>query len=178
MKYRLLFGFFILCSSLFAQVNFSLSNAVIIGQFDKPEDRFSIEINTTELLSSLGIKSMPSLNLLKTGADSRLIATDSIKAIIREKGFDTYLIVSVKGYDRRFKVSERQITLEEALGFGNLFNLYRDEISSITFEFSFFRNDKVVFRDMVKCENVSDRNSVIKKYRKKLSTRIQKKWRG
>lgn len=178
MKYTLLFGFLIMCYSSFAQVGFSLSNAVIIGQFDKPEDRFSIEINTTELLSSLGIKSMPSLNLLKTGADSRLIATDSIKAIIRDKGFDTYLIISVKGYDRRFKVSERQITLEEALGFGNLFNLYREEISSITFEFSFFRNDKIVFRDMIKCENVSDRNSVIKKYRKKLSARIQKKWRG
>jgi hypothetical protein len=151
---------------------------VIIGQFDKPEDRFSIEINTTEILSSLGIKSMPSLNLLKTGADSRLLATDSILGIVREKGFDTYLIVSVKGYDRRFKVSERQVSLEEALGFGNLFNLYRDEVSSVTFEFSFFRNGKIIFRDMIKCESVSDRNSVLKKYRKKLSRRIQKKWRG
>jgi hypothetical protein len=178
MKFTFFLSFFLFCSLFFAQNNFTLSNAVIVGQFDKPEDRFSIEINTTEILSSLGVKSMPSLNLLKTGSDSRLLATDSIKGIIRDKGFDTYLIVSVKGYDRRFKVSERQVTLEEALGFGNLFNLYRDEVSSVTFEFNFFRNGKLIFRDMIKCESVSDRNSVLKKYRKKLSKRIQKKWRG
>ena len=54
----------------FSQINFQLTNAVIIGQFDKPEDRFSIEINTTEILAAQGIKAMSSLNLLKTGADS------------------------------------------------------------------------------------------------------------
>ena len=33
-----------------------LSNALVIGQFDKAEDRFSIEVNVTEIFNSLGIK--------------------------------------------------------------------------------------------------------------------------
>ncbi len=161
----------------FSQINFQFTNAVVIGQFDKPEDRFSIEINTTEILSSQGIKAIPSLNLLKTGADSRLLATDSIKAVVRSKGFDTYLIVKVIGYDKRFKVSERKITFEEALGLGTLFNLYRDEAESISFEFSFFKNDQIVYREVIRCLSISDRNTVLKKYRKKLTKRVSKKWR-
>jgi hypothetical protein len=170
----ILFIFPILIS--LAQNDFRVTNAVIIGQFDKAEDRFSIEINTTEILAAQGIKATPSLNLLKTGADSRLLCTDSLKALVRSKGFDTYLIISVRGYDKRFKVSERKITFEEALGFGNLFHLYRSEASSVTFEFTFFKDNEVVYRDIMRCESISDRNSVLKKYRKKLTKRIPKKW--
>lgn len=160
----------------FSQINFQLTNAVIIGQFDKPDDRFSIEINTTEILAAQGIKAMPSLNLLKTGADSRLLATDSIKAVVRSKGFDTYLVVKVIGYDKRFKVSERKISFEEALGLGTLFNLYRDEAESISIELSFFKDDQIIYREVIRCMSISDRNSVLKKYRKKLTKRVLKKW--
>ena len=160
----------------FSQINFQLTNAVIIGQFDKPEDRFSIEINTTEILAAQGIKAMPSLNLLKTGADSRLLATDSIKAVVRSKGFDTYLLVKVIGYDKRFKVSERKISFEDALGLGTLFNLYRDEAESISFELSFFKDDQIIYREVIRCMSISDRNSVLKKYRKKLTKRVSNKW--
>jgi hypothetical protein len=119
---------------------------------------------------------MPSLNLLKSGADSRLLGTDSIKAVVRSKGFDTYLIVKVICYDKRFKVSERKISFEEALGLGTLFNLYRDEAESISFEFSFFKNDQIVYREVIRCMSISDRNTVLKKYRKKLTKRVSKKW--
>jgi hypothetical protein len=176
MKYYLVLFFVISHFIFFSQINFKLTNAVVIGQFDKPEDRFSIEINTTEILSTQGIKAMPSLNLLKSGADSRLIGTDSIKAVVRSKGFDTYLIVKVIGYDKRFKVSERKISFEEALGLGTLFNLYRDEAESISFEFSFFKNDQIVYREVIRCMSISDRNTVLKKYRKKLTKRVTKKW--
>lgn len=155
-----------------------LTNTVVIGQFDKAEDRFSVEINTTELLVANGVKAMPSLNLLKTGADTRLLSTDSLKALVKSKGYDTYLIVSVRGYDKRFQKSERQVTLEEALGFGNLFHLYRNEATSVTFEFTLFKENKIIFRDIMRCEGISDRNTVLKKYRKKLNKRIQKHWRG
>jgi hypothetical protein len=106
-----------------------------------------------------------------------LLATDSIKALVRAKGFDTYIIVKVIGYDKRFKVSERKITFEEALGFGSLFHLYRDEAESISFEFSFFRNDQVVYREVIRCLSIADRNSVLKKFRKKLTKRVSKQWR-
>ena len=176
MKYFLVLFVILNHFVFFTQINFQLTNAVVIGQFDKPEDRFSIEINTTEILAAQGIKAMPSLNLLKTGADSRLLATDSIKAVVRSKGFDTYLVVKVIGYDKRFKVSERKISFEEALGQGTLFNLYRDEAESISFELSFFKNDQIVYREVIRCMSISDRNSVLKKYRKKLTKRASKKW--
>jgi hypothetical protein len=178
MKYYLALFIVINQFVFFSQVNFQLNNAVVIGQFDKPEDRFSIEITTTEILASQGIKAIPSLNLLKAGADSRLLSTDSIKAVVRAKGFDTYLIVKVIGYDKRFKASERKISFEEALGLGTLFNLYRDEAESISFEFSFFRNDQIVYREVIRCLSIADRNSVLKKYRKKLTKRVSKKWRA
>ena len=178
MKYYLALFIVINQFVFFSQVNFQLSNAVVIGQFDKPEDRFSIEITTTEILSSQGIKTIPSLNLLKAGADSRLLSTDSIKAVVRAKGFDTYLIVKVIGYDKRFKASERKISFEEALGFGSLFHLYRDEAESISFELSFFRNDQIVYREVIRCLSIADRNSVLKKYRKKLTKQVSKKWRA
>jgi hypothetical protein len=177
MKYFLAVFVLIIQYVFFSQSDFQLTNAVVIGQFDKPEDRFSIEINTTEILTSLGIRAMPSLNLLKTGADARLLATDSLKAVVLSKGFDTYMIVKVIGYDKRFKVSERKISFEEALGQGTLFNLYREELESISFEVNFFRINQVVYREVIRCTGVSDRNSVLKKYRKKLTRRVSKKWR-
>lgn len=178
MKYNLILFVFIFSGVGFSQKNTAgLTNVVVIGQFDKAEDRFSVEINTTELLVANGIKAMPSLNLLKTGADTRLLSTDSLKALVRSKGFDTYLIISVRGYDKRFQKSERQVTFEEALGFGSLFHLYRNEATSVTFEFSFFRDNKIIYRDIMRCEGISDRNTVLKKYRKKLNKRIPKNWR-
>jgi hypothetical protein len=98
--------------------------------------------------------------------------------VVRAKEFDTYIIVKVIGYDKRFKASERKISFEEALGLGTLFNLYRDEAESISFEFSFFRNDQIVYREVIRCLSIADRNSVLKKYRKKLTKRVSKKWRA
>lgn len=176
MKLIFTLSLLILCFITLSQHDFKVTNALIIGQFDKSEDRFSIEINTTEILIANGIKTMPSLNLLKTGADSRMLCTDSLKAVAKSKGFDTYLIINVRGYDKRFKMSQRKTTLEEALGFGNLFHLYRNEASSVTFEFTFYKDNQIVFRDIFRCESISDRNTVLKKFRKKLTKRIPKKW--
>ncbi|TNE75075.1 MAG: hypothetical protein EP333_04955, partial [Bacteroidetes bacterium] len=46
-------------SAVFAQKkgsNFKLKNAVIVGQFDKQEDRYSIEANLVDLFNSMGVK--------------------------------------------------------------------------------------------------------------------------
>ena len=55
-----------------------LSNALVIGQFDKAEDRFSIEVNVTEIFNSLGIKAIPSINVMKQGADPLILASDTM----------------------------------------------------------------------------------------------------
>lgn len=154
----------------------NLKNALVIGQFDKPEDRYSMEINFTDMLAQRGVKAVPSLNILKLGEDPQHLTNDSIQAVLKEKGIDTYVVVSVRGYDRRFKESETQPTLNEALGQASLFSMHKDEIVSISFDFKFFRNGTCVYSEIVKCGNIGDRDSVIKRFRKKVGKKLDKKW--
>jgi hypothetical protein len=154
-----------------------LKNVLVIGQLDKPEDRYSMEINVTEVFSELGVKAIPSLNMLKLGTDASLIATDSMKQLIAAKGIDTYLLVSVRGYDKVFKATTMNDDFNTALGAGNLFPLYRDEIVSVSFEFKFFRNGAMVQYDIIKCGNVSNRDAVVKKLRKQLRKIAIKHWK-
>lgn len=178
MKNNILFLVLFIAPIVFSQTdNIKLTNALVIGQLDKQEDRYSLEINLTELLSEAGVKAMPSLNVLKLGSDASLLALDSVQKAVAAKGFDTYVLVSVRGYDRKFKLSERINDLNTALGVGNLFPIYRDEVTSVSFEFLFYRNGQFVGSDIIKCGNVSDRNSVIKRFRKNVAKRIVKKWK-
>lgn len=154
-----------------------LQNALVVGQLDKPEDRYTIEINLTEMLTDAGIKAVPSLNMMKLGSDAAVLTSDSIQNLVKAKGIDTYVIVSVRGFDRVFKPTERKDDLNTALGAGSLFPIYRDEVVSVSFEFLFYRNGQFVASDIVKCGNVSERDTVIKRFRKKVSKRIVKKWK-
>ncbi len=182
MKYSLILfaTFFVLVSQnkIHSQTKtLGLKNVLVIGQLDKPEDRYSMEINVTEIFTDLGIKAIPSLNMLKLGTDASLIATDSMKQVISAKGIDTYLLVSVRGYDKIYKATSMNDDFNTALGAGNLFPLYRDEIVSVSFEFKFFRNGAMVQYDIIKCGNVSNRDAVIKKLRKQLRKIAVKKWK-
>lgn len=159
------------------QASLGLNNALVIGQLDNPEDRYSLEINFTELLTARGIKAEPSLNYIKFGENSQILGEDSIVQLMKSKGIDTYALVSVRGYDKRFKKTTRKDSLSTALSVGSLFDLYRLDIVSISFEFKFYRNGEFVYTDMVKCGNVGDRSSVIKRFRKKVGKRIVKKWK-
>jgi hypothetical protein len=154
-----------------------LKNALVVGQLDKAEDRYSVEINLTELLTEAGVKAIPSLNILKMGSDASIIATDSIQKLIAAKGIDTYILVSVRGYDKKFKKTHRKDELKTALDAGNLFPIYRDEVVSVSFEFMFYRNGQFIGTDIVKCGNVSSRDTVIKRFRKSVAKRIVKKWK-
>ena len=153
-----------------------LKNALVVGQLDKAEDRYSVEINLTELLTEAGVKAIPSLNILKMGSDASIIATDSIQKLIAAKGIDTYILVSVRGYDKKFKKTHRKDELKTALDAGNLFPIYRDEVVSVSFEFMFYRNGQFIGTDIVKCGNVSSRDTVIKRFRKSVAKRIEKSW--
>ena len=178
MKRFFLLLFLTISTGVLAQLDqLNLSNALVIGQLDKPEDRFSVEINITELLTNAGVKSMPSLNVLKLGSDPELLATDSVRTILAAKGIDTYVLVFVRGYDKKFKPTTQKDDLLTILNTGSLFPLYRDEISSVSFEFLFYRNGQMVAADVIRCGSVSNRDAVIKKLRKALTKRIVKKWK-
>ena len=176
MKYILFLSAIILSNLSSAQTKeLSLTNALVIGQLDRSEDRYSIEIALTELLSEYGVKALPSLNVLKVGADVYHLENDSIQNIVRSKGLDTYLTVSVRGYDKRFKLAENRDDFKTAINVNHLFSLYKENVITVSFEFTFYRDGKFVGTDIVRCGNIDSREGVLKKFKKKTAKRL-KKW--
>ena len=89
-----------------------LKSAIVLGQFDKPEDRYAIEVNVTEMFTTAGIKAMPSLNLLKQGGDVFVLSNDTLQAIMMAQGYDTYVVVNVRGYDKKFRTSSMSLSFQ------------------------------------------------------------------
>jgi hypothetical protein len=177
MRNSLIICLLLISSAALGQLkSLQLSNALVVAQLDKQDDRYSLEVNLTELLVNNGVKALPSLNVLKFGSDITQLSSDSIQSSLKMKGYDTYVLVSVRGYDKRFKASTRVNSLGTALSAGNLFPIYRDEVTSVSFEFLFFRNGEFLGSDIVKCGNVSSRDTVLKRFRKHVGKRILKEW--
>ena len=99
-----------------------LANAIVIAQFDKQEDRYALEVSLTEMLAEYNIKAMPSLNLLKQGADASVLADDTLQKNLRIAGYDTYLVVDVRGYDRTFKPATQKISFAEMLDMTSIYH--------------------------------------------------------
>lgn len=179
MRFYLFLALILSVSPVFSQQtkDIHLRNALVVGQLDKAEDRFTMEINLTQLLAESGIKAMASLNVLKEGTPPEMLASDSIQAVLKAKGIDTYVLVSVRGYDRKFKPSKRHESLVAELASSHLFPIYRDEISSVTFEFKFYRNGEFAGYDLIKVNGVGSRETVLKKFRKAINKRLAKSWR-
>jgi hypothetical protein len=153
-----------------------LSNALVLAQMENDEDRYTIEVCLTELFSNAKIKTIPSLNILKTGSPATLLASDSLLQAVKQKGIDTYVLVSVRGYDKKFRPGQCKDDFQTALGVANLYPIYREEIVSVSFEYLFYRNGQCIGSDVVKCGNVSDRDAVVKKFRKAMTKHIYKYW--
>jgi hypothetical protein len=154
----------------------NLRNALVISHIDNQEDRYTLEVSVSEILSANGIKNGVSLNMLKQGGDPQILMSDSVTRVLEAKGINTLMLVSIRGYDRRFKPSTQKITLAEDLSASNLFSLYKEDIVSVTLEFHFYRKGVLVGSDLLKISGISSRDAVIKKLRKKLPKRI-KKWK-
>ena len=72
MKSILTILFFSMSLPMMAQLeNLKLSNAVVIGQMDNPEERYALEGAMASLLSDNGVSATPSLNYIKAGGDAR-----------------------------------------------------------------------------------------------------------
>ncbi len=163
--------------SLAQSKDLNLTNALVVSHINDQQDRFTLEVAIAEILSQCNVKNTVSLNLLKQGGDPQVLMTDSITKILAEKGINTLMLVSVRGYDRRFKPSEKKITLAEDLSAENLFSLYKEDIVSVTLEFHFYRNGELVYTDLLKIGGISSRDGVMKKLRKKLTKRVNRKWK-
>jgi len=68
-------------------------------------------------------------------------------------------------------------SLAEELNVGHSFPLFRDEITSITFEFNFFRNEKLCHTELLRLKNVSTKEKLIQKLHKKLP-RLIHRWKS
>lgn len=154
----------------------NLRNALVVSNIDNQEDRFTLEVAISEMLSAQGIKNGVSLNMIKQGGDPQILMTDSLSAALNAKGINTLMLVSIRGYDKRFRPTEKQYSLAEDLSSSNLFTLYKDDIVSVTLEFHFYRGGKLVGSDLLKIGSISSREGVMKKLRKKLPKRISKSW--
>lgn len=164
----------------FGQVNktpLKLTNALIVSHLDKEADRFTLEIAVSDVLSKASVKNMVALNVLKQGGDPQILMTDSMTSVLASKGINTLMLVSVRGFDNRFKPSSGNITLAEDLAANNLFSIYKDEITSVTFEFHFYREGKLVYADLLKIGGINSREKVVKKLQKKLSKRVYSHWK-
>jgi len=171
-----LLSFAFLTAASFAQKqpDLNLTNALVVSHMNNQEDRFSLEVAISEVLADHGIKNAVSLNMLKQGGDPQVLLTDSVTQLLASKGINTMMLVSIRGYDRKFKLSKNKMTLAEDLAVENLFSLYKDEIVSVTLEFHFYRNGVQVYSDLLKIGGISSRDGVMKKVRKKLGKRVNK----
>ncbi|MBN9293316.1 MAG: hypothetical protein J0G96_04980 [Flavobacteriia bacterium] len=153
----------------------NLQNAVVVGLFDRKDERFQMEILLSELLLENKIKAKVSLNFLKEGADVTALANDSVQQLIAKSGFDTYVLMAVRGYDKKFKPATQKLPLGEELSLGHLFPIYREEISNVTFEFKFYKGNEMTGYSMVKIP-ASSKESMLKKFRLKMGKQIKKHW--
>ncbi len=174
-------NYFILCLLLMVSTltfsqkqHIQLTNGLLVAQLDRPEEKFNLEINLAELFSAENVKVVPSLNLLKQGEIASVLVSDSVTKILKSKNIDTYILVSVRGFDKKFKRSSHFEVLSNELASSHLFPLFRDDILSVTFEFTCYRNNEVVGNELLRIKNVDSKDKVIKKLRKKLPKLISK----
>ncbi|MNE32562.1 hypothetical protein D3C87_06970 [compost metagenome] len=178
-KLLLSFLFLGLCLVGFGQAKFpplKLRNALVVSHLDKQADQFSLEIAVSDVLSNVKVKNMVSLNVLKAGGDPQVLMTDSVGQLLAAKGINTLMLVSVRGFDNRFKPSSGNMTLAEDLAADNLFPIYKEDIVSVTFEFHFYRDGKLVYTDLLKIGGINSRDKVLRKLRKKLAKKVLKDW--
>ena len=137
MKYILLItiALFLSNSNSWAQDNekLNLKNVLVVAQQDDLSDRYTVEIALLQLFNSYNIKSLASLNVLKQGGSADILMTDSTRQYLKEQGIDTYLLVSVRGFNSRFKPSKSIKDFEEEIQAGHLYPLYRESASTVTF---------------------------------------------
>jgi hypothetical protein len=180
MKYVAFICTLLLSLTLFAQKGkyppiTGLKGMLLVGKIDKPDDRYAVEVNLTKFLAQFGAKVLPSLNYSKVGASTESLSSDSLNAALKEKGISGFILISVRGFDRKFKP---RVTfpenLSDALDEGHLYPVYQEEISSVTFEFLYYEDGKFIGYDIIRVAGVSNRGQVFEKLQKKLEKRLAK----
>jgi hypothetical protein len=180
MKYLFLITipFLLVNSEVWAQEDkdLNLENVLVVAQQDDLSDRYTVEIALLQLFNRYGIKSKASLNVLKQGGSAEILMADTTRQKLEDEGIDTYLLVSVRGFNNRFKPSESLSDFEEEIQAGHLYPLYRESASTVTFTFTFYRDFKPVHTELIRTGTVGSKDAVMKKLMRKVERRLTKKW--
>jgi hypothetical protein len=169
-----LIGILIFSSAVHAQkvkqpkIN-NLKGALILVKNDKPQERFSIEANLGKLFGGYGMPILLSINLIKEGAPLSELGETKIQAEMNARNINSVLVVSVRGFDTRFKPRTKiPQTLAEMLQEGNLNPISTDEASSVTIEFFQYVNGKFNGYHIQRLGGASSRSKVYNKLQKRL----------
>ena len=154
----------------------NLTKVVVVGQQDKTEDKYSLELAVMQTLEKNGIQGKASLGILKQGEHEIHLADKSYQEQLSKEGFDTYLLISVRGYDKKFLPASKIVPLREELDAGHMFSFYRESASNVSFTITFYRDGQAVLTDLIRVRSGNSRESVLKKLSKALDKKIKKKW--
>lgn len=154
----------------------NLKNVLVVAQQENVSDRYSLEVALIQLFSKYDIKTKAALNVIKQEGSADILLKDSTKQALAEEGIDTYLLVSIRGYDSRFRPSEKLNSLEDEIKAGHLFPLYREGATRVTFTFTFYRNSIPVHYELIRTGTIGSKDAVIKKLLKKVEKQLLKEW--
>lgn len=154
----------------------NLKNVLVVGQQDDLSDRYILEVGLIQLFNDYKVKSKASLNVIKQRGTDEFLLNDSIQQKLIEEGIDTYLLVSIRGYNKRFKPSLEASPIEDEINAGHLYPLHRESASTVTFSFTFYRDMKPVHHELIKTGSVGSKDAVMKKLLKKVEKRLVKDW--
>ena len=156
----------------------NLENALVVAMQDKTEDRYTLELGIIELLRKHNILAKSSLNILKNGQDPTILASDSIKGKLSNEGVNTYMLISVRGFNKRFNPSKNIPSLKDELRSGHLFPIWRETASTVTFTIIFYRNAVPVHYELIRVRAGNSRDKMMKRLIKKMERRITKEWKS
>lgn len=155
----------------------NLKNVLIVGQQDDMSDRYILEVGLLQLFADYNIKAKASLNVIKQKGTDEILLNDTIYQTLKDEGIDTYLLVSIRGYNKRFKPSDEASPLEDEINAGHLYPLHRESASNVTFSFTFYRDMKPVHHELIRTGTVGSKDAVMKKLLKKVEKRLARDWK-
>ena len=153
----------------------NLKGAMILVKNDDQQERFSMEANIGKIFSVFKMPILLSINLIKEGAPLTDLADQKIQSELNAKNINSVLVISVRGFDTRFKPRTKiPPTLAEMLQEGNLNKISYEESASVTLEFFQYINGKFNGYQMLRLGGASDRAKVYNRLQKKLNKLVPK----
>ena len=171
----------IIISTCLTTLSFSqsldLTNVIVVGQQDRLKDQYNLELAVVELMRENDVNAIASLNVLPRGADPTILASDSLQRNLSNKGFDTFMLISVRGYDKRFNPPTNVVDMREELSAGHLFQLWRESAATITFTVTFYRNNVPAHYELIRVRARNSQDKMIKGLYKKMQKRLLRAWK-